>query len=181
MLSSWRSPFKLVTSRTQNIVLKSEALILTLNNSANSLSLLSCHSSSNSVSISVYYQACCLSFLSKYQSVSLGSKVCMILEFPSHAFAYLLISGHLLWTPDNSNFFQFPYKVGQSRVTCNVITTSFLGYRLACVTCSYVTCSYAVDWIHAELYVHVIRTQFSKRFCLKSGILHRSRTDFKQV
>ena len=54
MLSRWHSPFKPVTSRTQTIVLKSETLILTWNNSANSLSLLSCHSSSKSVSIPVY-------------------------------------------------------------------------------------------------------------------------------
>ena len=31
----------------------------------------------------------------------------MILAFPPHPFAYFLIPGYLLPTPDNSNFFDF--------------------------------------------------------------------------
>ena len=37
--------------------------------------------------------------------------MCRIVLFPSHPFAYFLIPGYLLRTPDNLNFFRFPYKV----------------------------------------------------------------------
>ena len=49
--------YKRVTSRVKNRVLKSETLNLFQNNRVNSLSLLFCHSSSNSVSIPVYFFA----------------------------------------------------------------------------------------------------------------------------
>ena len=111
MLSSWHSPFKPVTSRKQNIVLKSEILILTLNNSANSLSLLSCHSSLNSVSIPALYQALLLNSFSRYQSISLAALEVKCVWYLHSLPIHLLISGHLLWTPDNSNVFQFSYKV----------------------------------------------------------------------
>ena len=71
--------------------MKSETLNLFQNNRVNSLSLLFCHSSSNSVSIPVYFVAQ-LPFL------------------PIHLLIFLL-PVNLLQTPDNSNFFRFPLKV----------------------------------------------------------------------
>jgi len=35
-------------------------------------------------------------------------EVCMMVAFPLHLFAYLLSSGYLLRTPNNSNFVRFP-------------------------------------------------------------------------
>ena len=61
-------------------------------NRVNSLSLLFCHSSSNSVSIAVY-------------TLLLNG------AFPFQPFAYFLASGYLLPTSDNANSFRFPLKV----------------------------------------------------------------------
>ena len=62
------------------------------NNHVNSLSLLFCHSSSNSVFIPVYF-----------------FRLLAFPPTPPHPFPYFLISGLLLRTPDNSNFFfDFP-------------------------------------------------------------------------
>ena len=49
-----------------------------------------------------------LFFLNQYFSRCSWSEVCMVfcIPFPSH---FLIISGHLFQTPDNSNFFLFLY------------------------------------------------------------------------
>ena len=52
-----------------------------------------------------------LSKISIFISCCPWTEACMILVLTSHAFACFLISGYLLWTPDNLNFFQFPLKV----------------------------------------------------------------------
>ena len=41
--------------------------------------------------------------------------LCCLIAFPPHPFAYFPTSGYLLQTPDSSNFFQFPLKVGVIR------------------------------------------------------------------
>ena len=67
--------YKRVTSRVKNRVLKSETLNLFQNNRVNSLSLLFCHSSSNSVSTSVYFVAQ-LPFLPIHLLISLLPVIC---------------------------------------------------------------------------------------------------------
>ena len=78
--------------------------------------LLFCQSSSkNSVQPCIQIKLCCYITFSKYQSISCSccswSEVYMILAFLPLPFAYLLISGYLLRTPENSNLFWFPLKV----------------------------------------------------------------------
>ena len=67
-------------------------------------------------------QVCWLISLSKYLSLPHLSKVCMILAFPPHPFAYFLISGYLLRAPDNDpisrTFFGFPRRFELSGVDC---------------------------------------------------------------
>ena len=53
----------------------------------------------------------CLYFLSLQFKYSVHPIFCCLIAFPPHPFAYFLTSGYLLQTPDNSNFFQFPFKV----------------------------------------------------------------------
>ena len=53
----------------------------------------------------------CLYFLSLQFKFSVHPIYCCLIAFPPHPFAYFLTSGYLLQTPDNSNFFQFPFKV----------------------------------------------------------------------
>ena len=86
-----------MTSREKSRVLKSETLNLFQNNRVNSLSLLFCHSTSNSVSIPVYFVAS----LSIHLLISLLPVICFKLP--------------ITWTPNSSNFFQFPLKVGVIR------------------------------------------------------------------
>ena len=52
-----------------------------------------------------------LSKISIFISCCPWTEACMILALTSHPFACFLISGYLLWTPDNLKFFQFPLKV----------------------------------------------------------------------
>ena len=52
-----------------------------------------------------------LSKISIFISCCPWTEACMILALTSHPFACFLISGYLLWTPDNLNFFKFPLKV----------------------------------------------------------------------
>ena len=53
----------------------------------------------------------CLYFLSLQFKYNVHPIFCCLIAFPPHPFAYFLTSGYLLQTPDNSNFFQFPFKV----------------------------------------------------------------------
>ena len=85
-----------MTSWEKNCLLKSETLNLFQNNRVNSLSLLFCHSSSNSVSIPVYVVAWLHSF-PIHLLISLLPVICFKLPITQ--------------TPDSSNFFQFPLKV----------------------------------------------------------------------
>ena len=77
---------------------------------SNSLSSLFCHSSSNSVFIPLYFVSC------------------FLIAFPSHLFAYFLISSYLLQTLDNSNYpkvelfsISLEDRLELSRVDCSLI------------------------------------------------------------
>ena len=88
---------------------KQEKTIKTRILRVNSLSLIFCHSSSNSVSIPS--QALLLNSVFKILiSISCRpwSEVCMMLAFLPHPFAFFHIPGYLLRTLDNSNFFISP-------------------------------------------------------------------------
>ena len=75
-----------------------------------------------SVKSYILIKICWLISLSKYLSLPHLSKVCMILAFPPHPFAYFLISGYLLRAPDNDpitrTFFGFPRRFELSGVDC---------------------------------------------------------------
>lgn len=91
-----------------NSLLRSETLNLFQNNYVNSLSLLF------KLSVQFKSRACpceLIKFLlfNAFFKISLHvfccswSEVCLVLAFPPHPFAYFLMFGYLLWTPDNSN------------------------------------------------------------------------------
>ena len=75
-----------------------------------------------SVKSYILIKICWLISLSKYLSLPHLIKVCMILSFPPHPFAYFLISGYLLRAPDNDpitrTFFGFPRRFELSGVDC---------------------------------------------------------------
>ena len=112
-------------------VLKSKTWNLFQNKRVNTLSLLFCHPSSNSLSIPVYINQALLInsffFFSKHQFVSLvalegsWSEVCMILAFPPHPFAYFLTFGYLICFSLLRTPFDFPRRFELSGVDC-VIT-----------------------------------------------------------
>ena len=98
--------------------MQSETLNFSINNPVFFLSVKFKYSVKSYILIKI----CWLISLSKYLSLPHLSKVCMILAFPPHPFAYFLSSGYLLRAPDNDpitrTFFGFPRRFELSGVEC---------------------------------------------------------------
>ena len=89
-------------SRKKNYILKSEPFEIFINNSVNSLSLLLCYSSSNSVHLCILIRLCCLIFFANIYLYLL-----LPLTWSLHDLCVLspsIISGRLLHTPYNSKY-----------------------------------------------------------------------------
>lgn len=95
-LSTWQ------VEKKKNYILKSEPFEIFINNSVNSLSLLLCYSSSNSVHLCILIRLCCLIFFANIYLYLL-----LPLTWSLHDLCVLspsIISGRLLHTPYNSKY-----------------------------------------------------------------------------